>query len=242
MKFVIGAILLMCVFGHTLATADPAETDPQDSSTKNKKSTTVKTPEKPPVSSENPPVSSENPPVSSENPPVSSENPPVSSENPPVSSENPPVSSENPPVSSEETPVSSEPKKLALKGLWKTEAGELKVCGHCLDSEGNSSDCDKKTGACPGKCAVGYSGAMCTEFSCEEGCGEGSCIAPNTCYCGDNINLDARTGCKDIRIRGLMGSAAALIVLTLVVFTCSSVSKSVRRKERARLAEMQKTE
>jgi len=214
MKFVIGAILLMCVFGHTLATADPAETDPQDSSTKNKKSTTVKTPEKPPVSSENPPVSSENP----------------------------PVSSENPPVSSEETPVSSEPKKLALKGLWKTEAGELKVCGHCLDSEGNSSDCDKKTGACPGKCAVGYSGAMCTEFSCEEGCGEGSCIAPNTCYCGDNINLDARTGCKDIRIRGLMGSAAALIVLTLVVFTCSSVSKSVRRKERARLAEMQKTE
>jgi len=208
MKFVIGAILLMCVFGHTLATADPADTDPQDSSTKNKKSTTVKTPEKPPVSSENPPVSSENPPVSSENPPVK--------------------------------PV----EKMAPKGLWKTEAGELKVCGHCLDDEGNSSDCDKKTGACPpkGKCAEGYTGDMCTEFTCEEGCGEGSCIAPNTCYCGDNINLDARTGCKDIRIRGLMGSAAALIVLTLVVFTCSSVSKSVRRKERARLAEMQKTE
>jgi len=218
MKFVIGAILLMCVFGHTLATADPAETGSQDKSTENKKSTTVK------------------PPVSSEDPPVSSENPPVSSEETPVSSENPPVSSENPPVK----PV----EKMAPKGLWKTEAGELKVCGHCLDANGISTDCDKKTGACPpkGKCAEGYSGAMCTEFTCEEGCGEGSCIAPNTCYCGDNINLDARTGCKDIRIRGLMGSAAALIVLTLVVFTCSSVSKSVRRKERARLAEMQKTE
>merc|ERR1719376_1565078 len=127
----------------------------------------------------------------------------------------------------------------ALEGLWEAE-GELKICGHCVDENGSSTDCNKKTGACPikGKCADGYSGDMCTEFECEEGCGEGTCVAPQTCYCGENINLDARSGCKDIRIRGLMGSAAALVILTLVVFMCSSVSKSVRRKKRARLAEM----
>ena len=55
----------------------------------------------------------------------------MSSEETPENPEETPVSSENPPVK----PV----EKMAPKGLWKTEAGELKVCGHCLDSEGNLS-------------------------------------------------------------------------------------------------------
>jgi len=125
---------------------------------------------------------------------------------------------------------------VAENDSYKDADGNLKICGYC------KVECNKTTGACKGGCDDGWTGDKCDKPTCEGGCNSGTCIAPDTCFCGEDINLDRTLNCTDIRMRGLCGSAAALVILTLVVFLCSSVSKSVRRKERARLAELQKDE
>jgi len=106
----------------------------------------------------------------------------------------------------------------------------MEVCGYCVeDSNEVPEPCNKKTGLCKsGQCALGWEGADCKEPICNIDCGKGECIAPDVCFCGENVNTVGKT-CSDIRIRGLMGSITALAILTSSVALCGWGTKFFKK-------------
>jgi hypothetical protein len=41
------------------------------------------------------------------------------------------------------------------------------ICGMCVSSDNREQQCDSKTGACPGSCAGGWTGADCQTPTCD---------------------------------------------------------------------------
>lgn len=128
-------------------------------------------------------------------------------------------------------------------GMWGEDCSN--VCGYCVQGSSLKDSikaCDKTTGACvPAeggkvKCASGWNGPNCDQPICENGCMNGAlCIGPNTCFCGDDINI-VGPQCEDIRVRGVVGSIAAFATLTASIALCGLGSKLYkRRKEGASL-------
>jgi len=117
-------------------------------------------------------------------------------------------------------------------GMWGDDC--MGVCGFCVNADGDPTDCYSQTGLCPDSCKVGYGGEKCDQPMCEEGyCGSGTCIAPDTCYCGSDINK-VGPNCQDIRLRGLIGSAIAISTISIAVLMCGSVSKSYKKNKKAK--------
>lgn len=119
----------------------------------------------------------------------------------------------------------------------------VNMCGYCLeDNLVNITFCDKVTGACPenkkdgtAHCALGWAGPGCSDAQCEGGCNGGTCISPDVCFCGSDINKVGPT-CEDIRVRGVIGSIAAFATVTASIALCGLGSKLYkRRKEGASL-------
>jgi len=106
----------------------------------------------------------------------------------------------------------------------------LDICGFCVEKGENTlAPCDKITGKCPsGECQPGWDGEDCKEPICNISCGSGKCIAPDVCFCGENVNTVGKT-CSDIRIRGMMGSIAALAILTSSVALCGWGTKFFKK-------------
>jgi len=101
------------------------------------------------------------------------------------------------------------------------------ACGFCADSDGNEVECTSD-GNCPSPstCLEGWSGERCNEALCDPACQNGgTCIAPNTCDCGDNINYIAPS-CEDIRVRGLIGPLIAVVTITVSISLCGFASKT----------------
>jgi len=110
------------------------------------------------------------------------------------------------------------------------------ICGNCVDkkSKAATNTC-LKNGTChhQNECLTGWSGPDCKTPKCEQGCGSGTCIGSNVCFCGSDIN---RVGdsCADIRVRGIIGSIAAFAVLTSSIALCGLGSKMyAKRREGA---------
>merc|ERR1712183_257676 len=96
-------------------------------------------------------------------------------------------------------------------GRWGDDCGH--VCGHCA-----ADKCDKASGECD-ECDEGWSGDTCMVAECPQSCGPGICVAPGICgACGD-INL-VGPNCEDIRLKGLLGSAIALAVISVSITLC----------------------
>jgi len=104
------------------------------------------------------------------------------------------------------------------------------ICGYCVENlKEVPAPCNKATGQCDSKqCKKGWDGPDCKEPICNMDCGRGKCIAPDVCFCGDNVNTVGKT-CSDIRIRGLMGSIAALAILTSSVALCGWGTKFYKK-------------
>jgi len=117
----------------------------------------------------------------------------------------------------------------AIRGFYGTNCSQ--VCGFCLDSNGNDVECDSTTGECPDEfCREGWEGVRCKTAICELACpSDHPCIAPNVCDCGEDINL-IQPNCENIRIRGLLGSGIAVLVLSFSVLFCSYGSKAYRKR------------
>jgi len=116
-----------------------------------------------------------------------------------------------------------------IRGFYGTNCSN--VCGFCLDSNGYDVECNSDTGECPDEfCRKGWEGVKCKIPICEKTCpSDHPCIAPNVCDCGADINL-IQPNCENIRIRGLLGSGIAILVLTSSVFFCTYGSKAYRKK------------
>lgn len=105
------------------------------------------------------------------------------------------------------------------------------VCGYCKEGLACLSN-----GSCSGnkseseRCHVGYTGYNCREAVCDGGCGSGKCIGPGICDCGEDINL-VRPNCEDIRLRGLIGSAAAFATISTAITLCHLGSKWYKRRK-----------
>lgn len=108
------------------------------------------------------------------------------------------------------------------------------VCGYCVDEMGVPVNCSVYDGTCPNTCEKGYEGRKCDEPTCDPPCQNGGeCIAPNMCFCGNDINL-VKPSCEDIRIRGLMGSLIAIGVLSISILSCGYGSKAYKRSKKNR--------
>merc|ERR1739848_574759 len=107
---------------------------------------------------------------------------------------------------------------IAQANYWTPEGSNIKaLCGFCADN----AACDLKTGACPGKCATGYSGANCADPACNVDCGdEGKCAAPDKCVCGYLYANDEEGGCYGLRKDGVKGAFSALLVITVAISFC----------------------
>jgi len=117
----------------------------------------------------------------------------------------------------------------------------MSVCGFCLSEKGDPVTCSMVDGACPTfedkyYCKPGWNGTNCKQPICNPGCNSGyECIGPNTCDCGEDINI-VGPQCEDIRVRGVIGSIAAFATVTASISLCGLGSKLYkRRKEGASL-------
>lgn len=108
------------------------------------------------------------------------------------------------------------------KGYWGENC--VNYCGYC-HSEAPSSgpfdrECNSITGACANGCQGGYSGTNCNDALCTNGCNGGTCVAPDVCsLCPDISHVNP--GCTNIKLRGLLGSLTAIIVLCACLALCA---------------------
>lgn len=106
------------------------------------------------------------------------------------------------------------------KGYWGE--GCANYCGYCAGMESTGiydRECDPVSGQCADGCLGGWSGLNCDIPFCKDGCNGGECVYPNTCAnCGDISKVSP--GCTNIKLRGLLGSLIAIIVLTLSLAIC----------------------
>jgi len=127
------------------------------------------------------------------------------------------------------------------EGMWGEKCED--VCGYCLDEKGNATSCDNTVGTCPllrnGKqsCVEGWIGFKCNEPTCDSDCHGFKCIAPNTCFCEDDVNKVAPT-CEDLRVRGMYGSITALLTITFSIILCGIGSNHWEKKRQKRKAMM----
>uniref|UniRef100_H2YV65 EGF-like domain-containing protein n=1 Tax=Ciona savignyi TaxID=51511 RepID=H2YV65_CIOSA len=118
-------------------------------------------------------------------------------------------------------------------GYWGADC--MNVCGSCYvqPTMGDLADefaCDPVTGKCAKGCNEGYTGNNCDKAVCKQNCGPGMCVAPNYCAnCGD-ISL-VSPNCEDIRLRGLLGSLIAFIVIGISVGLCGAGSVWYKRRK-----------
>jgi len=135
-------------------------------------------------------------------------------------------------------------------GTYPIEGKCTGICGYCLGAVGNNTvvQCEpnglckkismtneKKETVVEALCKSGWKGAACKDAICDEDCGSGKCIGPNTCFCGYDINI-VGPNCEDIRVRGVVGSIAAFATVTASIALCGLGSKLYkRRKEGASL-------
>jgi len=132
-------------------------------------------------------------------------------------------------------------KKDCEAGTYGKDCKE--ICGYCeTDKVTIGNKCNITTGECEKlasghrRCIKGWQGDQCNQAICEPGCNNGGiCIAPDTCFCGADINIVGPT-CDDIRVRGVVGSIAAFATVTASIALCGLGSKLYkRRKEGASL-------
>lgn len=106
------------------------------------------------------------------------------------------------------------------QGYWG--AGCMNYCGYCASRTSRGvydRECDVVTGSCRDGCLGGWSGQNCDKPYCKDGCNGGECVYPDTCAnCGDISKVSP--GCTNIKLRGLLGSLTAIIVLTLSLAIC----------------------
>merc|ERR1719376_108243 len=106
----------MCVLGHTLATAEKSGDATTKKATPTKSKTVKSVPAPKKPDSEKPKTNDQD-------------------------TIEQPSNEEPDEVAETETTQVAAP---ALEGLWEAE-GELRICGYCLDKNGISTDCNKKT-------------------------------------------------------------------------------------------------
>jgi len=115
------------------------------------------------------------------------------------------------------------------------------VCGFCKDSFARDVECNDDSGLCPinddgtFSCKFGWRGEKCDHPDCSEynDCNTGECIAPGTCFCGEDINL-VTPNCEDIRLRGLIGSAIAVGVISIMILFCDFGSRWYKRNHKSK--------
>lgn len=132
---------------------------------------------------------------------------------------------------------------------WNRESGDQVLCGMCKDQSNQQKmgKCAVKTGNCQYGCIDGWEGAtkgdasaissgkgsMCDQPICKEDhCGPyGYCVRPNECVCAKLTSKDNVTGgCYQLRVWGLCGAAAALVVMTLAISLCHIIQTIHTRK------------
>lgn len=125
---------------------------------------------------------------------------------------------------------------------WKRDGKGAKVlCGMCRHKadQDKIAKCNWKDGTCPEitngqRCMKGWdpADAMCTTPLCETvNCGsDGVCIAPEKCVCTNLSASDGNGGCYHLRVRGLIGAGAALVVLIISISTCAIIQTATSKK------------
>jgi len=106
---------------------------------------------------------------------------------------------------------------------WTNPEGAALLCGCCAAG----APCDTKTGQCPGGCIPGYTGADCTEPTCNDvSCSEdaGYCYGPNQCVCAKNYAQNENDGgCHSMRAAGLKGAFSALVIIITAITICGTI-------------------
>jgi len=125
---------------------------------------------------------------------------------------------------------------------WRPNENEPKVlCGMCRDKtdQDKNAKCNYKTGICPDiangqRCMKGWdsSDPQCITPICENvNCGsDGVCIAPEQCVCTALSASDGSGGCYHLRVRGLIGAGAALVVLIISISVCAIIQTATSKK------------
>jgi len=104
------------------------------------------------------------------------------------------------------------------------------LCGNCAKKDGQVQKCNKDDGKCPNNlCQYGWKGEGCDEPTCDQvDCMGGACIGPNQCVCtGLTSKQTVKVGdsdavtCYSLRLSGLKGAVAALLVLIFSITGCA---------------------
>jgi len=122
-------------------------------------------------------------------------------------------------------------------------ADNKKLCGMCrsLKDQQRPGPCDKRTGICPEvidgtRCQAGWleDDKSCQTPICDKvNCGsDGFCVAPNQCVCTALSTSDGEGGCYHLRVRGLIGAGAALLVLIISVSACAIIQTTFSKKNK----------
>jgi len=132
------------------------------------------------------------------------------------------------------------------------------LCGKCKQQANQHAvgECFFKTGRCKFGCIPGWqgvtkgdennisaeSGSRCDEPICDEGlCGDqGKCVAPNQCVCtkltskydilDENTGEVLKTGCYQLRVWGLIGAAASLVIVSVAITLCHCIQSARTKK------------
>jgi len=147
----------------------------------------------------------------------------------------------------------AEPKKKGIRTqvkekLKSTKAyhwGDNLLCGECRSKKDQTAagPCNKTTGKCPlvagERCKAGWDeeDPTCQTPVCDKvNCGsDGFCVAPNKCVCTQLSTQftddDGNVGCYHLRVAGLKGAGAALIVLIISVSACAGIQTAFSKKK-----------